>query len=272
MDLNLDRAGKKTVFLTSLSFLISMLFLKFSGFSVSSIVNFYNHIIKSIIFSASTDTFAGLGLLLRPFAFVVMSLAFLTLAISILAYFGSSGTKSAGNISGVIGALIAIILFPTITGIFLAVSIFACSLAARFSGMYAKEMKKWVNFRIGSNTAGKTLLIMNIIIALGVFSSILASQAQYEASFRNELKDSVRSLALSLPGASSMPPEVLNERIESTTASLTGSKFFSAYIIWLPVSSAFTAWIILEFLRNLIFANLGGLFTYLMLKSKRRQS
>ena len=89
MQLNMDRAGKKPVFLTSFSFLVSLLFLKFSGFSTASVVNFYNHIIKSVIFSASTDTFGALGMLLKPFAFVVMSLVFLTLAIAILAYFGS---------------------------------------------------------------------------------------------------------------------------------------------------------------------------------------
>src|SRR3989344_7678292 len=273
MRLNLDRAGKKVVLLTSLSFLAFLLFLRFSGFSTASVVNFYNHIIKSVIFSASTDTFNALGMLLRPFAFVVMSLVFLTLAIAILAYFGSrKDVWRAGIISGFIGALFAVVLFPTLAGVFLAIALLSCSYASRFSGMYAREMKKWVNFRVGSSTAGKTLLIVNIIISLGVFSSILASQAKYESSFKEELKESVRTLALSLPGASSMSPEMLDERVESTTASLTGSKFFGAYITWLPVSAAFTTWIILEFLRNLVFANLGGLFTYLMLKKRQSYS
>ena len=272
MNLDLQKPEKIIVLSASLSLLVSMLFLKFSGFSVSSIVNFYNHIIKSIIFSANTDTLAALRLLLGPFVFVATSLVFFTLAMSLMAYHGSkSERKYAGSLSGIAGALISIILFPTIAGVFLALAFLICSFyAVRFSNMYAKELKKWVRFRIGSNTVGKVFLIANIIIALGVFSSVLLQQSQYESSFKQEIKESVRSLALSLPGASTAPPEVLNQRIESTASSLTSSKFFSAYIIWLPISAGFTTWIVLEFLRNLIFANLGGLFTYSLSKVSKK--
>ena len=261
----LNNNEKKAVLLASSSFIVSLLFLKFSGFSVSSIVNFYNHIIKSVIFSASTNTVSAIGLFLGPFVFVFASLVFLALAISFLASFG---TQKAGNISGVAGGIAAIVLFPSIAGAFLAVAIFFCSFAPRFSSMYSREMKKWVMFRTGSNTAGKVLLVFNVLVAAGIFSSVLAYQADYEASFKNEMRESVKTLALSLPGASGMSPEMLNERVEYTTNSLTNSEFFGAYIIWLPVSAAFTAWVVLEFLRNLVLANIAGLFTRLMKKGR----
>ncbi|KHO47615.1 MAG: hypothetical protein QT00_C0002G0271 [archaeon GW2011_AR5] len=261
----LNNNEKKAVLLASASFIASLLFLKFSGFSVSSIVNFYNHIIKSVIFSASTDTISAVGLLLNPFVLVFASLVFLALAISVLASFG---TQKSGNISGIIGGIAAVVMFSSIAGIFLAVAVFFCSFAPRFSSMYSREMKKWVKFRTGSNTAGKVLLVFNILIALGIFSSVLAYQADYEASFKNEMRDSVKALALSLPGASGMSSEMLNERVEYTTNSLTNSEFFGAYITWLPVSAAFTAWVILEFLRNLVLTNIAGLFARLMMRGR----
>ena len=267
MDINLDINEKKAALLTSFSFLVSLALLRMSGFSVSSIVNFYNHIIKSVIFSASTDTIAALGILLRPFLFVFVSLIFLALAAALLAYFGGKAGKAA-KISGIIGGLMALALFPTVAGIFLALAVFLSSYAGRFSVMYSREIKKWASFRIGSSTVGKTLMIFNVLIAAGIFSSVLVYQTEYEASFRDELKDSVKELALSLPGGSAMAPEMLNDRVEYTTNSLTGSKFFSAYIIWLPVSAAFTAWVILEFLRNLVLANIAGLFTHLMTRRR----
>ena len=273
MDLELDKKEKVIAVITSLSFLLSLLSLRFSGFSSSRIVNFYNYIINAVIFSANTNTLAALGVLLEPFIPVAMSLVFLTLSISLLAYCGSQDkSRMVGNMSGAAGAVMAVIIFPTIAGAFLSIAILVCGFyAVGLSGMYSKESKKWTRFRTGSNTAGKLLIIANVLIALGIFSSVLAQQSQYEESFRQELKGSVESLALSLPGASSLPREALEQRIESTANALTESEFFSAYIVWLPVSAAFTAWIILEFLRNLVFANLGGLFTYSMLRGSGKK-
>lgn len=263
MNLKLDQSGKRVAFFASISYIICLVFLKFSGFSTASIVNFSNHIIKSMIFSASTGTWGALNLLFTPFLFVLTALVFLTLAISILAYYRS---EPVANASGIAAALAALVLFPTVAGIFLALALFLCSYASRVSVIYAKEMKKWVGFRLGSNTVGKALMIANVLIAIGVFSSVIVSQSNYENSFREELRSSVSALALSLPGASAMSPEALDERVSATAETLSGSRFFAAYIAWLPISSAFMTWIILEFLRNLVFANLGGLFTSLMFR------
>ncbi|MBI4174153.1 MAG: hypothetical protein HY517_00785 [Candidatus Aenigmarchaeota archaeon] len=259
-----SKEDKVSILYISVSFFFSALLLKASGFSVSSIVNLSNHIIKSIIFSASTDTFGALRLLLSPFLFVLLGLAFLALSIALLAVRGTD----VGKFSGIVAGIISVALFPSVAGAFLAVAVFLSFMLAPKFSLLAGEAKKWKKFRLGSITAGKALMVFNLLIAAGVFSSVLISQPQYELSFKNEMKESVRALALSLPGASSMSPEVLEQRINSTADTLTGSSFFAAYIVWLPISAALTAWIVLEFLRNIILANLCGLFAYLMQRWK----
>lgn len=265
---NLEGPEKKTFAGTSISFIFFLIFLRLSGFSASTIVNLYNQIIKSVILTANTNTVAALLSVSKPFGLVLLSMIFFVLGLSFLAAYGSRNDgKNVGKLSGIVGAIFALIFFPSLVGIFLAASMFACSVySTRFSGMYSKELKKWVSFRIGSNTTGKMLMFANVIIAIGLFVTVLSNQAAYEASFKQDLKDSLRSLALSLPGAAALPQDVLNQRIDSAAASITGSKFFSTYIIWLPVTTAFTAWIILEVLRNFILSNISGIFTYIMLK------
>lgn len=262
---DISREDKISILYASVSFLFSALLLKASGFSVVAIVNFSNHIIKSIIFSASTDTFVALRLLLSPFLFVLLGLVFFTLSIALLAV---RPPGQSGKFSGIVAALISIALFPSIAGAFLAAAVFLSFLLTPKFSLLASEAKKWKRFRLGSITAGRVFMIFNLLIAAGVFSSVLINQADYESSFKAEMKESVRAIAMSLPGASAMPAEVLDQKINSTADTLTSSSFFSAYIVWLPVSAALTAWIVLEFLRNIMLANLCGLFTYLMQRWK----
>jgi hypothetical protein len=59
----------------------------------------------------------------------------------------------------------------------------------------------------------------------------------------------------------------LKEKIET---SVDESPIFNAYIRWLPAISAFTIWVLLEFLRGLIFSNIGGAFTTGLLRFLRK--
>ena len=255
----------------SLCLVVSLLLLRLSQFSASAMVNFENYIIKTMILStANMNTAGAIFTLISPFILVFISLLFFVLSLSILSYHGyRHNDNKVGKLSGIAGAVAAVVLFQTIWGAFLAAAVFlVCFYSAQFSNMYGKELKRWVFFRTGSHTVGKMLLAANIIIAVGLFFAVLSSQSLYEASFRHELTDSMKSIAASLPGASSIPSDVLDKRIESVIAS---SSLFTAYIRWLPVTIAFSAWVLLEVLRNIILSHAGGLFTYLMLKRSERK-
>lgn len=259
---------EKSVFLSAvMSFLIFLLSLRLSGFSASAMVNFQNYITKTLIFS-SGSTIGALYSAVKPFLLVFFSLIFLSLALSILSYYGCKDSrKAAGKYTGLVAALFSIILFPSVWGVFLAAALFITSYyAPQFSDMYSKEIKKWVTFRTGSRTAGKMLMIANIVVVLGLFVSVLAAQPVYEASFKKDLTDSMKSIALVLPGASLLPSDKLEQRIESAIES---SPLFTSYIVWLPVTTALSAWFMLEILRNLILANVSGVFTYFMLRKSK---
>lgn len=267
--MKLNRREQAVVVSASLSFLVSFLMLRLSGFSASVLVNLQNYIIKTMILNTSgMSTLSALAFAAKPFVSAFVALVFLALGISILSAYGYSGSeRKIGKISGIAGALFAIALFPSIWGAFLAAAVLLCSFfAVQFANTYGKEVKRWTKFRVGSNTAGKMFFILNIIIAVGLFFAVLHSQPLYEVSFKGELLDSMKSIALYLPGASSIPPAVLSQKIESAVSS---SPLFGAYIRWLPASTAFSAWVILEMLRNIILANLSGLFTFAILRKSK---
>ena len=262
-------SNEKLIFAFSfLSFLISFVLIRLSGFSSSTVVNMENYMIRSIILQTSGSTLGAIYLFLSPFYTIILSLCFFVLGISILCYYGYSNKDSdTGKILGIVSGIFALILFPTIAGAFIALSVFVCCVySTKLSNAYSKELKKWVFFRVGSNTTGRILFVTNIIIVVGIFTAILANQQIYAVSFRQDLTATMKSLAIALPGASAIPSDVLNERIASTVNS---SQLIKSYIIWLPATTAFTVWVILEFLRNILLANIGGVFTYIMLRRNK---
>jgi hypothetical protein len=60
----------------------------------------------------------------------------------------------------------------------------------------------------------------------------------------------------------------LKKQIENT---INDSPIFNAYINWLPATSAFSIWVLLEFLRGLVFSNIGGLFSSGILRILRKK-
>lgn len=270
MQNKLNSLDKDIIIAAFTSFLVSFLMLRLSGFSASTMVNSQNYIVKTMILSTSgMTTLDALSTALKPFTVVLISLIFFVLAISLMSFYGyKNNNRRVGTIIGLLSAAAAIILFETIWGAFLAVAVFVCSFySAQFSNTYAKELKRWVFFRVGSNTTGKILFITNIIIAFGLFFAVLQSQTTYETMFRQDLTDSMKSIVLAMPGASLLPQDTLNQKIESAISS---SPLFPSYIRWLPVMTAFGAWVVLEFLRNVILANLSGVFTFILLKKSEK--
>ena len=245
------------------SYFFSFVLLRISGFSASSIVNSQNYILKSAVLSTTgMSTIQAVYFVAKPFLPVVASLIIFALGIAFVIHWFSekSWIPAAG------GAIIAFGFFPSIWGAFLAAAVFVSAYYAGLLGSaYSKEIRRWVGFRTGSRAAGRALLVFNIMVAVGLFFAVISAQASYEASFRHDLVDSMGLVAMAVPGASSMPPGALDEKINSAIAS---SPLFTAYIRWLPVTSAFSAWVMLEVLRNLLLANASGLFTWAL---KRKQ-
>ncbi|MEK6888133.1 MAG: hypothetical protein AABX14_04270 [Candidatus Aenigmatarchaeota archaeon] len=256
---------------TFASFLVSFLVLRLSSFSASTMVNSQNYIVKTMILSTTgMTTLDALSTALKPFTYVFISLIFFVLAISLMSFYGyKNKSRRVGIIIGLLSAAAAIILFETIWGVFLAVAVFVCSFySAQFSNTYSKELKRWIFFRTGSNTAGKVMFMANIVISLGLFLAVLQSQAAYEVTFRHDLTDSMRSIVMSTPGASLLSQATLDQKIDTAISSST---LFQSYIRWLPVMTAFGAWVVLEFLRNVILANLSGVFTFILLKKSENK-
>ncbi|HLD39202.1 MAG TPA: hypothetical protein VJB05_02725 [archaeon] len=271
MQNKLSPQDKAVVVGTLASFLVSFLVLRLSDFSASTMVNSQNYIVKTMILSTTgMTTLAAIYTALKPFTYVFISLIFFVLAISILSFYGyKNNNKRVGILAGLLSAACAVIIFETLWGAFLAIAVFLCSYySPQFSNTYSKELKRWIFFRTGSNTAGKVMFMANIVISLGLFLAVLQSQAAYEVTFRNDLTDSMRSIVMSTPGASLLSQATLDQKIDTAISSST---LFQSYIRWLPVMTAFGAWVVLEFLRNVILANLSGVFTFILLKKSENK-
>jgi hypothetical protein len=262
--MNSENLDKVSAAFSIVFYAIFLAFIKFSGVSINYIVNIQNTVLKSMIIeSAGKNTLSSVVYLLTPFLTAFVSLLVLVAALSFMCSYGYyKPGKKIGMITGIINAIVTIILFPSIIGVFIAVSAFVTFwYVVPLSNTYGMELKKWKKFRTGSNAVGKALLIFNIIVALGVLFSVAGNINVYKASFKEDLVGTATSITLeSLPPESQMLGEgVLRDRISS---SIENSKLFDAYIRWLPIISAFGLWVMLEFIRNIILSNVGGLFTY----------
>jgi len=261
--MNIERRETTTIAGSLVAFAIFAILLKINGLSASGAANIQSTIMKTMLLP-SADTFSAVSVVLSPFLAALLALVFLVLALSFLASYGyKNEDRRVGAATGIIGALVSVLIFPTIAGVFLAVAFFvSCIFIISLSNTYAKELKKWVFFRTGSNSIGKVLLIFNILIALGIFFSVLSDVSSYQQTFRDELKSSMALAIPNVPGAQ----DLLDRQVDSALS----SPFFSAYFRWLPVVSALGVWVLLEFLRNLVLSNIGGIFTSVLIRMRKK--
>lgn len=248
-----------------ISFSIAAFLFASSESSVSSIVNVQNVFLESaLIESAGASTIAALNILMSHFYSMIAALIFLFLAFSFLAAYNYyEEDRKTSLLISVIGAIIFIaFLGLTIAAIFLAVGLIASVwIMAPLAHTYGKEFRKWIHFRVGSNATGRAMMLLNVFIAIGVFVAVLSSQAVYEQEFRQDLKESLSDVV-----SQQLPPGITEAQIDALIEQRIDSvPLFSAYITWLPVTSAFTLWVLLEFLR-LFLTNLAGLFTSFLIK------
>lgn len=259
--MSLENKDKITLVVTTIFFLISSLVVKLSGFSTESVVNIQNTILRNM-FVQTQGTFEALGIVLAPFVSIFLSLLFLSLGFAVLSSYGFyKNDNRTGAIAGIIGAVIYIAIFgPTISSLAFAVGVFVASYyIIALSNTYGKELKKWIRYRTGSNSVGSSLFVFNIILALGIFIAVITNVSVYQESFRQDLNESILAVVGDVPGidVSAQIDKALNE-----------SPLFASYFRWLPVFTAFGAWIILEFLRSVILSNVSGVATNFIIRKK----
>lgn len=261
-----DKLECTTIAGSILSFFIFLAAIRLSGISVGFIVNLQNSFIKTMLIDTSgQSTIMALTGVLSSFLPILIAFLFLVLSLSFMSAFGYKTEKKTGFLIGCIEAVLSIVLLPTIAGFFLGLSIFiAASYILPLSNTYGKELKRWVKFRVGSNSISKMLFIINILLAAGIFFSVLANQAAYQENFRHDMTNTLTEITLaSVQNSQMIDRSVIESAIEK---SVDESQFFNAYFRWLPLSSALGIWILMEFLRNIIFSNAGGIFTAGILK------
>ncbi len=253
---------KITIAGSVVSFVLFLLFVKLSGMSIGYIVNIQNSLLKSLIIDTSGQgTLSALSTVLGSFSSIFIALVFLVLSLAFVSSYGYFSTnKRMGVLIGLINASLSLVFFPSMMGLFIAISaIISVVYIIPLSNTYGKELRKWTKFRVGSNSISKVFLIINILLALGIMFSVISDFAAYQENFRQDLADTLTDITLaSIPNAQMIDKSVIRSTIES---SVENSQLFNAYFRWLPLSSAFGVWIIMEFLRNLILSNIGGIFT-----------
>ncbi len=263
----LDFYEKVTIAGSILSFILFLIFVKFSGISVDYIVNIENLVLKSLIINTSgQNTFGAVFTVLGPFVNIFTALVLLVISLAFASSYGYfDPDKRTGVLIGLICAAATLVLFPTIVGAFFAASVVISFISViLFSNTYGKEFKKWTYFRVGSHSIGKGLLIINILLALGIFFAVFSNMDFYKTSLQTQLTDTLTEVILaSAPSSPLINRETVRVTVEK---SVEESELFSAYFRWLPISSAFGIWILMEFLRNLVLSHVAGIFTYFFIK------
>ena len=255
-----------------LSFVLSAVFIKLSGFSVSSLVNISNTMVgKMLAQSSGLNTFGSISVFLGYFAGVFIALVFLTLAFSFLASYGFyEDKKKAGLVLSFIGGIIFFFFLGfTLASLIVAAGIVVSGyLIVPMANNYGHEFRKWIHFRVGSNSVSRAHFIFNLAVAAAVFVAVLSGLAFYQAGFKSELKSSISSaIKPSLPDG--IDQESFDVLMDKQVTALLASPLFSSYVSWLPVISAFTVWALLEFLR-LFTPFLAGAFTSVIIRLENK--
>ncbi|MEM7819461.1 MAG: hypothetical protein QXD48_01390 [Candidatus Aenigmatarchaeota archaeon] len=277
MNLKNDIGPKEKIAIigSAISFILFSIVLYFSNISVESIVNIQNNILKTLIIQ-DTGITSSILYLLNSFFLILLSIILLVLGFAFLSSYGYyNNVNKIGMISSIISAIFILILLKfSIMSFFISVGIIISSIyIIQLSNTYGKELKRWIFFRVGSNSISKTFLILNILIALGIFITVHANISVYEQNFRNDIIKTMTDVAIKTVPESqrALLTNEMKENIKiQVENSINNSEIFRTYIKWLPITTALSIWIILEFLRGIILSNIGGLFTTILIRLNRK--
>lgn len=263
MKMGLDRESKKAVVSATASFLAFAVLLKLSDISLAKLVVLQNQFLK-VLFGGSPE-FLSVAFMLQ----LVLAALFLSLSLALLCAYGArQDNYRTGLIAGAASSAILLALMPSVMSLFIAAAVIVSfSYVVGISNAYYSELKKWKLFRTGSNAAGKALLVINLIIALGMLATISLDAGQYREIFKADITETISAATL---GTVNVDSPVIKEQIEKRVSELVEtSPVFQSYIRWLPLLTALSIWIALEFFRSLILANAAGLFTAVLLRVRK---
>jgi len=261
------------------SFIIFAILLALSNLSTDSFVNMQSYLIKSMLAGSAENTLSAFFNLISPLFILFFAVLFLVLGFVFVSSFGVYETKrNTGLIIGIIGMTAVIVMLRfSILSIFLGIAIL-CSvfLIMNISNTYFKELKRWKFFRTGSHSIAKALIVINILVALGIFIAISINLSAYQQSFRKEMSSTIGDMVVNeMSGFSAVPENMRSAMTEQIRAQIENevipnSPLFNAYIIWLPILTALSVWVILEFTRTLIYSNLAGAFSVVLIRMNEK--
>lgn len=174
---------------------------------------------------------------------------------------------------------------------------------------YEKELKKWKHFRVGSHAVSKALLILFLLIFVGSLityslddsyqksftnttisslETIASSEVnnvqgqdftediiqqrmeevreQYPNLTEEQYSEIEEELRNSINGTISSGDMNISEVVESN---LEDSLIVESLSTWFPLFISFSIWVVLEFLRSIIFSPLSGVFSYVFFRFKK---
>ncbi|MFH0832543.1 MAG: hypothetical protein V1900_02375 [Candidatus Aenigmatarchaeota archaeon] len=269
MNLDLSRKDIVTISGVFVSFLIFALLV--SNLSVGFLVNIQNSFLKSMLLETrGMTTMSAIGFIINQFYTLLLAMIFVVLGFSFLSSYGFfKDERKIALFSGICILPVLIVFRFSITSILLSAGIIITNIfVMSLSNTYGKELKRWVLFRVGSNSIGKALMIINIMIAVGVFLSLLYNLSYYQNNFKSDLSSTLEKIvAESVPFGQQLPKEEISKQI---TAAIDNMPLFDAYIRWLPLLTAFGVWAMLEFLRVFL-PLIGGIFTFVMIKLQKKK-
>lgn len=251
----------------SICFILFSFLMKTSGLSLLGIINLNNDLFKkSIIETAGMNTYQTLIFILSSYSYIFLALLFFVLGLAFIAGYGTQNNDYINSLlPSFIGTIFTIFFlgFSIIT-VFISIAMIISSLLVlKYASLYFEEIQKWKYFRTGGKAIGNSLIAFNLIVALGALIAVNSAQDFYKTGFVTDIKNTLTEIALKeVQDESEDVKNTIRTRIEGT---VENSEMIQGYLRFLPIVVAIEIWFLLEITR-LFISNIGGLFTYFILK------
>ena len=232
-----------------------------------------------ILGTADMTLEASLFVFVSSFMRIFVALILLAAGFAFLSSYGFlKNNRIVGLIASLVSAIFILVIFKfSIVSIFLSLGlVIACMLIISLANTYGKELKRWILFRTGSHSISTALLIVNLMLALGIFLAISIDADYYQNAIKEDFSATMEEIAIAELSSSGEVTEeqrgLLREQIEQRTDDFfSNSLMIGSFAKFLPIIVAFTAWAFLELLRMLVLPNIGGMITYVLIRISRRK-
>ncbi len=249
----IDKINGIAIFGSLICFIAFALLISSSGLTLKNVTNITN-VLSSAAISANF-------LALKPFLYGFVAMIMFAAGLTFLSSYGFyRGSYKIGFVSIIPAILIVLLLGLSIFSGLLALAVVISSIyVIPLANTYGMELRRWRRFRVGSKSVGRILIVFNVILALAVMLSVSVNPVEYQQDFKNSLKE--------LMIASVQVPDALKPLVEAELDQrISDMPLFQAYVRWLPLVSAFSFWVGLEFLRALILSSGSGMISYVLIR------